>query len=290
MAPLKPGHRFPMSKYGYLRETLIAEGLLPEVGGYLAPAPARFAEIAAVHAPDYVDRVFTQTRSAAETRAIGLPDTERVARRARLSAAGTTLAARLALEYGVACNAAGGSHHAGPLGGAGFCVFNDVAVAARALLDAGQVARILIVDLDVHQGDGTARIFAETPAVFTFSVHAERNYPEEKAVSDWDIGLADGIEDGEYLAVLREALPKVLALNRPDIVFYNGGVDPHAADRLGRLCLSDEGISARDALVFSTTRAAGIPVVGVLGGGYDADIVALGARHARMFAAAAEWM
>ncbi|MEO0912967.1 MAG: histone deacetylase [Pseudomonadota bacterium] len=287
MAPLRPGHRFPMSKYGYLRQALIAEGLLPEVGGYLAPAPAGFAEIAAVHAPAYVDRVFTQTCRPEEVRAIGLPDTARVARRARLSAAGTTLAARLALEHGIACNAAGGSHHAGPAGGAGFCVFNDVAVAARALLDSGQVARILIVDLDVHQGDGTARIFAGTPAVFTLSVHAERNYPDHKAVSDRDIGLADGTEDDAYLALLRSVLPEVLALHRPDFVFYNGGVDPHFADRLGRLALSDAGISARDFYVFQTVRALGIPVVGVLGGGYDADVPALGVRHAYMFRAAA---
>ncbi|QHQ34497.1 histone deacetylase family protein [Algicella marina] len=287
MAPLKPGHRFPMSKYGYLRQSLIADGLLPQVGGYLAPAPARFSEIAACHAPDYVDRVFTQTCRPDEVRRIGLPDTERVARRARLSAAGTTLAARLALEHGAACNAAGGSHHAGPEGGAGFCVFNDVAVAARALLDAGQVSRVLILDLDVHQGDGTARIFADCPAVHTFSLHAERNYPAVKAVSDEDVALPDGIGDAAYLAVLAGVLPKLLAEVRPEIVFYNAGVDPHEADRLGRLSLSDAGLAEREAYVFATVRTAGIPVVGVLGGGYDTDMPALGARHAAMFRAAA---
>ncbi len=287
IAPLKPNHRFPMSKYGYLRQALIAEGIVTGEADFVTPTEASFAQIAAVHAPDYVDRVFSQTLRPEETRRIGLPHTPAVARRARLSAAGTMLAARLALEHGVACNAAGGSHHAGPDGGAGFCVFNDVAVAARNLLDAGQVHRILVIDLDVHQGDGTARIFAEEPAVFTLSVHAEKNYPARKAPSDRDIGLADGVEDKAYLARLDGVLDEVVATARPEIVFYNAGVDPHANDRLGRLALSDQGIAARDRLVFEKTRARSLPVVGVLGGGYDDDIHALAARHALMFRAAA---
>lgn len=283
IAPLKPGHRFPMSKYGYLRRALVARGLLPEAGGYIAPAPASFAQIAAVHAPGYVDRVLTSTTTADEVRRIGLPATEAVARRAQLSAAGTTLAARLALEHGLACNAAGGSHHAGPEGGAGYCVFNDVGVAARALLDAGQVARVLVVDLDVHQGDGTARIFEHEPAVFTLSVHAARNYPARKAQSRLDVGLEDGVGDVAYLDRLGTVLDEVLAQQRPDIAFYNAGVDPHAEDRLGRLSLSDAGLRARDRLVISRLRTAGVPVTGVLGGGYDNDIEALAARHAILF-------
>ncbi len=164
MAPLRPGHRFPMSKYGYLRDTLIARGLLPPAGGFLSPAPARPGQVAAVHDLGYVERVAEARLTPTEARRIGLPSTPAVARRAFLSAAGTLLAARLALEHGLACNMAGGSHHAGPDSGAGFCVFNDVAVAARALLDEGRVRRVLIVDLDVHQGDGTARIFADDAA------------------------------------------------------------------------------------------------------------------------------
>lgn len=287
MAPLRPGHRFPMSKYGYLREALIARRLLSPTGGYIAPTAAGFAQIAAVHDPSYVDRVFTQTLEPDELRQIGLPGTEAVARRARLSAAGTTLAARLALEHGVACNAAGGSHHAGPSGGAGYCVFNDVAIAARSLLDEGHLRRILIVDVDVHQGDGTARIFAEEPRVFTLSLHAARNYPSRKATSDLDVPLSDALGDGAYLDALRAALDAALAAQSPDLAFLNAGVDPHRADRLGRLALSDDGLRARDRLVFEALRVRNIPVVGVLGGGYDNDIAALAARHAILFEEAA---
>lgn len=287
VAPLKPGHRFPMSKYGYLRQALVARGVLPRTGGHVAPAPARYTQIAAVHAPDYTDRVLTQTLRPDETRAIGLPNTAAVARRAALSAAGTTLAARLALEHGVACNMAGGSHHAGPEGGSGYCVFNDVAVAARALLDEGAVSRVLVVDFDVHQGDGTARIFADEPAVFTLSLHAGRNFPVRKARSDLDVPLDDGQGDGPYLDAAGAALDRVIAAVRPQIAFYNAGVDPYAADRLGRLALSSEGLRARDRLALERLRGAGVPVVGVLGGGYDSDMARLSAHHAILFEEAA---
>ncbi|MEM9779125.1 MAG: histone deacetylase, partial [Pseudomonadota bacterium] len=245
------------------------------------------AQIAAVHDPSYVDRVFTQTLKPDEVRTIGLPDTEAVARRARLSAAGTTLAARLALEHGVACNAAGGSHHAGPKGGAGYCVFNDVAVATQTLLDEGHVARVLIVDVDVHQGDGTARIFEGDPRVYTLSLHAARNYPARKAVSTADIALPDALEDQGYLEALRAGLEQALEVFSPQLAFVNAGVDPHAADRLGRLSLTDAGLRARDRLVLETMRTLDIPVVGVLGGGYDKDVAALGVRHAIFFEEAA---
>jgi len=287
MAPLKPGHRFPMSKYGYLREVLIRKRLLPPAGGYVAPVEAGFSHVARVHAPGYVDRVFTQTLAPEESRKIGLPDTQAVTRRARLSASGTLLAGRLALEHGIACNAAGGSHHAGPDGGSGYCVFNDVAVAARALLDEGVVRRVLIVDLDVHQGDGTANIFADEPAVFTLSVHAERNFPTRKAVSDLDIGLPDGVADLDYLGVIGAVLAARLAEHRPELVFYNAGVDVHRDDRLGRLALRNAGIRARDAAVIAACQARDTPVACVLGGGYDHDIDALAERHAFLFEAAA---
>jgi acetoin utilization deacetylase AcuC-like enzyme len=286
VAPLRPGHRFPMSKYGYLREALVARGLMPATGGYLAPAPARAALVAAVHAADYVGRVAGARLTAEEARRIGLPSTEAVARRAFLSAAGTLLAARLALEHGLACNAAGGSHHADPAGGAGFCVFNDVGVAARALLDEGRAGRILVLDADVHQGDGTARIFANEPRVLTISLHAARNFPARKARSDLDIALPDGLGDAAYLGFLGEALAAGAAF-APDLVFYNAGVDPHRDDQLGRLALSDAGLRRRDAAVIGWSLGRGVPLVGVLGGGYDADPHALAARHAILFEEAA---
>ena len=286
MAPLRPGHRFPMSKYGYLRAALVARGLLPPAGGYLSPAPASVRQVAAAHDLGYVERVATTTLSRAEERLIGLPGSAAVARRAFLSAAGTLLAARLALAHGIACNMAGGSHHAGPAGGAGFCVFNDVAVAALALLAEGQVARVLIVDCDVHQGDGTARIFAGEPRAMTVSLHAERNYPAVKAASDLDFPLPDRLGDAAYLEVLRHALGQAEGFGA-EIVFYNAGVDVHRDDRLGRLALGDEGLRARDALVLGWARARGLPVVGVLGGGYDDDPERLANRHAVLFEEAA---
>lgn len=286
VAPLRPGHPFPMSKYGYLRAALVARRLLPAAGGYLSPAPLTPARIAAVHALDYVERVAGQRLSAAEARIIGLPNTAAVARRAFLSAAGTLLAARLAFEHGLACNMAGGSHHAGPEGGSGYCVFNDVAVAAQALIDEGRARRILVIDCDVHQGDGTARIFAGRDDVLTLSLHAERNFPARKATSHVDYPLPDRLADRAYLEVLAHALAGIAAF-RPDIVFYNAGVDPHAGDRLGRLALTDAGLRARDALVIGWARSRGIPLAGVLGGGYDRDPERLAARHAILFEEAA---
>jgi acetoin utilization deacetylase AcuC-like enzyme len=286
MAPLRPGHRFPMSKYGYLREALVARRLLPETGGFLSPAPARAATVAAVHPEDYVARVAGARLTAEEARRIGLPSTEAVARRAFLSAAGTLLAARLAIEAGAACNMAGGSHHAGPAGGAGFCVFNDVAVAARALLDEGRVGRILVIDCDVHQGDGTAEIFENEPRVLTLSMHAEKNYPARKARSDVDLALPDAVRDAAYLEMLAWGLAQ--AADVPvELVFYNAGVDPHGDDRLGRLALTDDGLRARDRMAIGWARARGLPVVGVLGGGYDPDPRVLAARHAILFEEAA---
>ena len=286
LAPLKPGHRFPMSKYGYLREALAARGLLRS-GGYLAPSPASAAQVALAHDPAYVDRVLTQRLSACELRRIGLPGTERVARRARLSAAGTLLAAWLALEHGIACNSAGGSHHAGPDAGSGFCVFNDVAVAIRNLLAQGVPGPILVIDADVHQGDGTARIFADDPRVFTFSIHSQKNFPARKARSDLDIGLVDRTADADYLAAFREGVAQVLEAARPKLVFYNAGVDVWEGDRLGRLALTEAGIRARDAHAIAAVRGAGIPFVGVVGGGYDDDPIRLAQRHAILFEEAA---
>jgi len=286
LAPLRPGHRFPMSKYGYLRAALAARGLL-SAGGYVAPSPASAAQVALAHEAGYVDRVFTQRLSECEVRRIGLPGTEQVARRARLSSAGTLLAAWLALEHGLACNSAGGSHHAGPDAGAGFCVFNDVAVAVRNLMAQGVAGPMLVIDADVHQGDGTARIFEGDDEVFTFSIHAEKNFPARKARSDLDIALADGTGDVDYMAAFCDGVARALAAARPRLVFYNAGVDVWAGDRLGRLGLTEAGIRARDAHVIAAVRGTGIPFVGVVGGGYDDDPERLAERHAILFDEAA---
>ncbi|MEM9099995.1 MAG: histone deacetylase, partial [Pseudomonadota bacterium] len=259
--------RIGMSKYGHLRMLLEREGLL-QPGRFPAPAEASEGQIALAHNSAYVNRVLTLTLTQEETRAIGLPNHPDVARRSRLSSSGTLLAAWLAVEHGIACNAAGGSHHASADRGAGFCVFNDVAVAASNLLAQGAPGPILIVDADVHQGDGTARIFAEEPRVFTFSIHADQNFPADKAQSDLDIGLPDGVEDQAFLDALRSGLDRAMAAAKPSMAFYNAGVDIWREDRLGRLAVSLAGIRARDRLVLSCLRAAGIPVACVLGGGY----------------------
>ncbi len=285
-ADMPEGHRFPMGKYAALAQVLIDEELVPE-GGFSRPEPASFAALAAVHDPAYVRQVFDQTVPHEVERRIGLPITRSVAHRARAATGGTILAARLALEHGLACNTAGGSHHAGPDGGAGFCTFNDVAVAAAMLLDEGAVAQVLVVDCDVHQGDGTARIFEHDPRVFTFSMQGEKNYPVRRAVSDLDIELPDGTADAPYLERLAAALPGLMERVRPDLVFYIAGVDPHADDRLGRLSLTDAGLAARDAYVLAQCLRRA-PVVGVIGGGYDRDVPALGKRHATLHRAAAK--
>ncbi len=194
--------------------------------------------------------------------------------------AGTVLAARLALEHGLACNTAGGSHHAFAGAGTGFCVFNDVAVAARLLLAEGLIGRALVVDLDVHQGDGTAAMLADEPRAFTFSVHCRTNFPARKQQSDLDLALDAGVGDADYLTALDRLLPALLDRVAPDLVFYNAGVDPHVDDRLGRLSLSDGGLAERERLVLAACRSRGVPVACVVGGGYADDLDLLARRHA----------
>ncbi|GAB4357517.1 MAG: histone deacetylase [Oricola sp.] len=277
-AKFSPDHRFPMSKYRLLADAIMAEGLAGP-GDFHVPAPAPAAWVKLAHDPGYVDRVFAVDVPREIEKAIGFEITERTVLRARCAVAGTVMAARLALEHGVACNTAGGSHHAGRHRGAGFCTFNDVAVAARVLLADGEIANALVLDLDVHQGDGTAEIFSGDDRVFTASVHAERNYPTVKQVSDYDLGLPDGMEDHAYLETLARVLEELRGRIEPDIVFYNAGVDVHRDDRLGRLALTDSGIASRERMVFSHFRARGIPVCGVIGGGYSRDVQAVVLRH-----------
>lgn len=279
-------HRFPMGKYRLLMEALDTRGLVGE-GALHVPQPVGAETLALAHDPAYVAQVLTMTVPAPVERDIGFPVGERVARRAHLAASGTLLAARLALSRGIACNTAGGSHHARRGQGAGFCTFNDVGVAASALLSEGAVRRVLVVDLDVHQGDGTAEIFATEPRVFTFSMHAASNYPARKIASDLDVDLADGVEDEAYLWRLGQILPLLSDYARPDIVFYNAGVDPHRDDRLGKLALTDAGLRTRERMVIGHFRERGVPVCGVIGGGYSTEMAALVERHAILFEVAA---
>ena len=285
-APLETRHRFPMGKYGALREALIARGLM-KPGGWSAPGPASAALISKAHDRGYVSRVFALDLSEDEQRRIGLPRGEAFVRRARLASAGTLLAAETALSAGIACNMAGGSHHAGRGYGSGFCTFNDVAVAAAALLEAGRIKRCLVVDCDAHQGDGTAEIFSSDDRVFTLSIHGEKNFPARKIPSDLDIGLADGTGDDGYAEAQEAGLNAALSAGPFDLAFYNAGVDVHRDDRLGRLALSDDGLRRRDRLALTRLRDAGTPVVTVLGGGYGDDPAAIAARHAITFEVAA---
>ncbi|HEV7252849.1 MAG TPA: histone deacetylase [Mesorhizobium sp.] len=279
-------HRFPMSKYSALRSELLDRGLLRNDPA-LMPEPAPFDWLARAHDPLYVRQVIDAAVPRSIEREIGFPVCPRVSRRARLAAGGTVLAAKLALRHGVACNAAGGSHHARRAHGAGFCTFNDVAVAALRLLDEGLAGNILVLDLDVHQGDGTADILGGDPRVFTVSVHAEKNYPVRKVPSRLDIGLADRVGDADYLAVVGALLERLDEQGPFDLVFFNAGVDPHRDDKLGRLDLTDDGLRAREALVMGHFRERSIPLCGVIGGGYGADVAAIARRHAILFETAA---
>lgn len=284
-AELPADHRFPMGKFRRLAERLRDEGLVPN--GFHVPAPAPAEWIALAHRRDYVDQVLAASVPPAVAREIGFPMTPTVALRARTASAGTVMTARLALEHGLACNTAGGSHHARAAQGAGFCVFNDVAVAIRVLQADRLIERALVIDLDVHQGDGTADIFTGDPTVFTLSAHAEKNYPVRKIPSSVDIGLTDRTGDDAYLDAVRPAIERALVTFRPDMIFYNAGVDPHGDDRLGRLALSDDGLKARDAFVIGLGRSLGLPVACVIGGGYGEDLDRLVDRHAILHRTAA---
>lgn len=267
-------HRFPMRKYSLVAEMLRAQGYAFERPDH---APQRWLELA--HDGDYVHQVLTSSLDRKAARRVGFEMTPAIAARSRASCGGTTLAMRRAVEFGAAASLAGGSHHADRDGGAGFCVFNDVAVAALVALEEGLARRIAVIDLDVHHGDGTALIFADDPRVFTASMHCEDNWPRVKPASDLDVGLDKETGDAVYLEHARKLVRDVIDAAKPDLIFYNAGVDPHADDRLGLLSLSDDGLRARDALVADAVKAAGVPIVGVLGGGYSKDAAAIAGRH-----------
>lgn len=267
-----------MDKFRAVADLIRSEDLL-DGGSFFRPRPAPFEWVALAHDPAYVDQVFNGKVPDKVAREIGFPMRKDIALRARCATGGTVLTTYLALEHGIACNTAGGSHHARRLHGAGFCVFNDVAVALRVLQADGAIRKALVIDLDVHQGDGTADIFQGDPDIFTFSMHSQKNYPVRKVPSHLDVGLPDSTGDEDYLTVLEETLPGLLAREPWDIVVYNAGVDPYRNDRLGRLKLSRQGLERRDRYVIETVRQAGLPLAGVLGGGYSTDIDELADRH-----------
>ncbi len=277
-ADLTPGHRFPMSKYGLIARYLVSAGLLQE-GEFVIPAPIEFDEAARAHNAAYVRQVFQADVNPQITRDIGFAVNESVSLRARLSSGATLAAGRIALEKGIATSTAGGSHHARRSQGAGFCVFNDVAIAAANLIAQADAKRILVLDCDVHQGDGTADIFTSDPRIITVSMHNEQNYPFRKIPSDLDVGLTEAMGDEKYLETLAATLEQVKQLVVPDLVFYNAGVDPHRDDRLGRLALSDQGLAKRDRMIIRHFRERKIPLATVQGGGYSNDIEALAKRH-----------
>lgn len=274
VAPGQPKSGYQWNKNGAIRD------LLHEAGDTIAwfepeAMPRRWIE--AAHDPDYVAEVIEARVPRAKERRIGFPVNATVARRAQIVPGGTYLAARLALDRGFAANSAGGSHHALADTGAGYCVFNDLAIAAIRLADEGR--RVLIVDCDVHQGDGTAALTAGHPDITTYSIHAEKNFPARKARSTLDVALADGLGDDAYLAALEETLAPMLDAERPDLILYQAGVDPFGGDRLGRLDLSDEGLVHRERLVARLAIERGLPLASTVGGGYGDDVLAIARRH-----------
>jgi acetoin utilization deacetylase AcuC-like enzyme len=268
---LPPHHTFPIIKYALIRDRLVSEGTL--AGAEIAePALVDRREVLLVHTEDYYDRLVAGRLSEREVRRLGLPWSEALVRRSRYSVAGTINAARAALIEGVSANLGGGTHHAFSDHGEGFCVLNDIAVAIRVLRAEGLIRRAAVVDCDVHQGNATAAIFADDPEVFTLSLHGEKNYPLQKKQSTLDVPFVDGTEDEEYLGALALHLAFALDRFRPDVVFYQAGVDPYRDDRLGRLALTIEGLRERDAIVFNACRERALPCVVTLGGGYARDV------------------
>ena len=277
-AKIGDDHRFPINKFGELANYLLKEKI---VNKFYKPYPCSEETLKRAHSENYIKQIKNKTLDKISVKKIGFPLVESVVKRSFIATGGTVLASKLAMNYGLACNTAGGSHHANFESGAGYCVFNDVAVAAKYLLDRELASRILIVDLDVHQGNGNSDIFKDNRNVFTFSMHSKSNYPAKKSISDLDIELVDNMEDKEYLKILKFHLNQLNNENF-DYVFYIAGVDIHFNDRLGKLKISDEGINQRDELVTENFFSKGIPLCGVLGGGYNKDFDKLIELHASL--------
>ncbi len=278
-------HTFPIQKYRLIREQLLAEGTLSP-DELLEPTQAAPTDVRLVHTREYWVQLTAGTLPAGTIRRIGLPWSEALVRRSRASVQGTLTAARIAIRDRIAFNLAGGTHHAFPDRGEGYCILNDIAIAVRCLQRDGWMQRMAIIDCDVHQGNGTAAIFAGDPDVYTFSLHGANNYPLVKVPGSLDIGVPDGTGDAEYLRILDQVVPMILTDFRPGLVFYLAGVDPHERDRLGRLRLTHQGLRLRDELVLRACRDAGIPVAVTLGGGYGQDIQDTVAAHCHTVRAA----
>jgi acetoin utilization deacetylase AcuC-like enzyme len=277
-----------MSKYPLLKAQLLEENLIAPQD-LIAPEPLGMQTLELVHTREYLDKLATSALSTREIRRLGLPWSEALWQRSLLAAAGTLLAGRTALREGIAANLAGGTHHAFADHGEGFCVLNDVALALTALRTEGAIRRAVVIDLDVHQGNGTAAIFEHVHEVFTFSMHGARNYPTAKMRSSLDVPLRDGIDDAEYLDLLAAHLPAVLDRSLPEVAFYLAGVDVVAGDRYGRLALSESGLAQRDRFVIEAVRGRGIPLAIVLAGGYAPTRKRTAELHTHVFRAAAEF-
>jgi acetoin utilization deacetylase AcuC-like enzyme len=265
--PLPEGHRFPIDKYALLRERVFVEGLFAQED-LLTAGPATDEQILRVHDTAYLDKIVQGTLSEKEIRRIGFPWSRELVVRSRCSVGGTIAACRAALQEGISANLAGGTHHAAADHGEGFCVFNDVAIAARGMQAEGRVRRVVILDCDVHQGNGTAAIFAGDPSVFTFSIHGEKNFPFRKEASDLDVSLPDGSRDDVFLEALEDGVTHALELAQADLAIYIAGADPYEDDRLGRLGVTKQGLAERDRRVFDLCYQASIPAAVVMGGGY----------------------
>ena len=285
-AQLNDDNKFPIKKFGELAKGLIKNKI---VKNFYIPEPCSVETLKEAHTEDYINKIKNKTLDKNEIRKIGFPLVDSVVRRSFIATGGTVLATKLALNYGIACNTAGGSHHATSNEGAGFCVFNDVAVAAKYLTSRGLANKILIIDLDVHQGNGNSEIFKNDNQVFTFSMHSKVNYPAKKSVSDLDIELEENLEDREYIYILKNNL-KYLNEEEFDFVFYIAGVDIHYNDRLGKLKISDNGIFERDELVINNFFSNKIPICGVLGGGYNEDFNKLVELHSSLHKTCAKFL
>ena len=286
VAKIDDDHKFPIKKFGELAKYLIEKEV---VSKFYDPNPCSIETLKEAHSEKYILDVKNKKLSEKDIKKIGFPLNDSVVRRSFVATGGTVLASKLAINYGIACNTAGGSHHANFDGGAGYCVFNDVAVAAKYLLNRGLANRILIVDLDVHQGNGNSDIFKDNRNVFTFSMHSKSNYPAKKSLSDLDVELKDNTEDKEYLDILKFNLANLNDENF-DFVFYIAGVDIHHEDRLGKLKITDEGINLRDNIVIDNFFSKRIPICGVLGGGYNKDFNKLIELHSSLHKTCAKYI